>query len=321
MTGGAGLIGSHLVEDLFSKGHDITILDDLSTGNQNNVLTAQHRSQIRFVIGSILSEREIYKLMSQVEVCFHLAASLGVKRILEKPRESLEINLRGTENVLLAAAHYKVPVFLASTSEVYGRNTNQPLNENSDRVLGSPLNIRWAYSEAKAIDETLAMMLKIESGLEFVIGRFFNVVGPRQVGTYGMVLPRFVQAALSNENLKVFGTGNQTRVFCHVLDAVDATTRLMFDDRFRSEIFNIGGIEEISILDLAKKVIQLTNSTSKIEFVDYKDAYPVGFEETNRRVPNTLKLSSNTGWRCRRSLDSIIIDVANWHQERMDSAR
>jgi UDP-glucose 4-epimerase len=232
-----------------------------------------------------------------------------VQRILEQPYETLKTNLEGTENVVEAAVLNDVKVFLASTSEVYGKTDKQPLTENSDRVMGSPGVLRWAYSEAKAIDETLLEMFRQSHGLRYVVGRFFNTVGPRQSGAYGMVLPRFVSAAISNQTLRIFGDGSQSRVFAHVLDAVDAVVKVFFDERAEGQTFNIGGEEEVSIKELAERVIKLTGSNSQIEYVSYEDAYPAGFEETMRRVPDTSKIRSLTGWKPQYTLDKIIKDI------------
>jgi UDP-glucose 4-epimerase len=250
--------------------------------------------------------------MSRVEGCVHLGAALGVKRILERPYESLVANTHGTEIAVKVAIKYGVRFFLASTSELYGKNPSQPLNENSDRVIGSPQLVRWAYSEAKAIDESVVQMFRQSHGLKYVTGRFFNTVGPRQSGAYGMVLPRFVASAIKGEPITVYGDGSQSRVFCHVSDAVDGILRVFFDDRALGEAFNIGGEEEVTIGELAKRVIAVTGSNSKIVFVPYTEAYPPGFEETMRRVPDTTKLRTFTGWKPQFSLDAIIKDIENY---------
>jgi UDP-glucose 4-epimerase len=235
-----------------------------------------------------------------------------VQRILEKPYQSLKTNVAGTENVIQAAANCGVKMFLASTSELYGKNKDQSLNEESDRVIGSPRLVRWAYSEAKAIDESVAEMFRSSHGLRYVTGRFFNTVGPRQSGSYGMVLPRFVKAAIQGENLKVYGDGSQSRVFCHVSDAVSAVLAIFNEARAEGQAFNIGGEEEISIRELAERVISVTGSSSRIEYVSYEDAYPAGFEETMRRVPDTTKLRNLTGWKPKYRLDEIIKDIENY---------
>lgn len=309
VTGGLGLIGSHLSEKLVGLCKEIVILDDASTGRLENISNIKS-SQIRLIQGSVLDEELVNLAFEKVDFCFHLAASLGVKKILESPIESLNVNLEGSKNVFLAASNNKVPIFLASTSEIYGKSISQPLSESSDRLLGSPLSIRWAYSEAKAIDETMAQMYSYEYGLEFVIGRFFNTVGPRQLGDYGMVLPRFVNSAIKNEDLGVYGDGEQTRVFCHVKDAVEAVLKLVQNKGLYGDAFNIGGNREISIKGLAELVIQITGSKSNIKHVPYHEAYPRGFEEVYRRVPDTTKLKNATGWKAEISLEQTISDIA-----------
>lgn len=312
ITGGAGFIGSHLAEKLLALGHEVTSLDDLSTGRKENLKNLEGASGFKLVQGNMLDETLVDSLMSKVNGCFHLGAALGVKRILERPYESLVANTQGTEIAVKAAVKYGVKFFLASTSELYGKNPKQPLTEESDRVIGSPQLVRWAYSEAKAIDESVVQMFHQSHGLKFVTGRFFNTVGPRQAGAYGMVLPRFVSAAIKNEPIQVYGDGSQSRVFCHVSDAVDGVLRIFFDDSLVGEAFNIGGEEEIAISKLAERVIQIVGSNSKIESVAYKDAYAAGFEETMRRVPDTSKLRQKTGWAPKYSLDDTIRDIEKY---------
>ena len=312
VTGGAGFIGSHLAERLVAEGNSVIALDDLSTGNSKNLSSLSDNKSFELVNGSMLDEKLMDSLMSKVEGCVHLGAALGVKRILERPYESLVANTHGTEIAVKVAVKYGVRFFLASTSELYGKSPNQPLNENSDRVIGSPQLVRWAYSEAKAIDESVVQMFRQSHGLKYVTGRFFNTVGPRQSGAYGMVLPRFVASAIKGEPITVYGDGSQSRVFCHVSDAVDGILRVFFDDRALGEAFNIGGEEEVTIGELAKRVIAVTGSNSKIVFVPYTEAYPPGFEETMRRVPDTTKLRTFTGWKPQFSLDAIIKDIENY---------
>jgi UDP-glucose 4-epimerase len=309
VTGGAGFIGSHLCESLIQLGHSVIALDDLSTGTSRNFSALQDNPDFTFVKGSILDATLVHTLMENMDGCLHLGAALGVQRILEKPYESLIANTHGTEVIVEAAAKLGKKFFLASTSELYGKNPQQPLTEESDRVIGSPQLVRWAYSEAKAIDESIVQMFYASHGLKFVTGRFFNTVGPRQSGAYGMVLPRFVAAAISNKPLRVYGDGSQTRVFCHVLDAVSGVLRVFFDDQAIGHAFNIGGEEEISMKSLAERVIELTSSSSTIDLVPYSKAYPVGFEETMRRVPDTTKLRTLTGWKPVFNLDRIIHDI------------
>jgi UDP-glucose 4-epimerase len=257
----------------------------------------------------MLDKSIVNQLVADSDGVIHLGAALGVQRILERPYESFIANTQGTENLIIAAAESKKKIFIASTSEIYGKNPEQPLNEESDRVIGSPKLLRWAYSEAKAIDESLAQMFAQSHGLSYVVGRFFNTVGPRQSGMYGMVLPRFVSAALKGEALEVHGDGLQTRTFCHVLDSIDAVVRLFLSSQAIGEAFNIGGEGEISIKDLAQKVIDITGSKSEIKYISYQSAYPQGFDEMMRRVPDTSKLRSYTGWSPKRNLDEIINDI------------
>jgi UDP-glucose 4-epimerase len=312
VTGGAGFIGSHLSERLIEMGHSVIALDDLSTGTSSNIALLEKSSSFEFIKGSMLDEQLVNTLIARVDGCIHLGAALGVQRILEKPYQSLVANIHGSEIAIKAAAEQGKRFFLASTSELYGKNPKQPLTEESDRLLGSPQLIRWAYSEAKALDESLAQMFMASHGLKFVTGRFFNTVGPRQSGAYGMVLPRFVAAAMKNEPLLVYGDGSQSRVFCHVLDAIDGVLKIFFDDKALGHAFNIGGEEEVSIKELAMRVISVTNSSSSIEFLPYSKAYPEGFEETMRRVPDTSKLRKMSGWKPEYSLDGIISDIEKY---------
>ena len=309
LTGGAGFIGSHLAEKLISEGHSVTALDNLSTGSSANLNTLKGSNNFKLVEASMLDKSIVDQLVADSDGVIHLGAALGVQRILERPYESFIANTQGTENLIIAAAESKKKIFIASTSEIYGKNPEQPLNEESDRVIGSPKLLRWAYSEAKAIDESLAQMFAQSHGLSYVVGRFFNTVGPRQSGMYGMVLPRFVSAALKGEALEVHGDGLQTRTFCHVLDSIDAIVRLFLSSEAVGEAFNIGGEGEISIKDLAQKVIDITGSKSEIKYISYQSAYPQGFDEMMRRVPDTSKLRSYTGWSPKRNLDEIINDI------------
>ena len=309
LTGGAGFIGSHLAEKLISEGHSVTALDNLSTGSSANLDSLRGSNSFNLVEASMLDKSIVDQLVADSDGVIHLGAALGVQRILERPYESFIANTQGTENLIIAAAESKKKIFIASTSEIYGKNPEQPLNEESDRVIGSPKLLRWAYSEAKAIDESLAQMFAQSHGLSYVVGRFFNTVGPRQSGMYGMVLPRFVSAALKGEALEVHGDGLQTRTFCHVLDSIDAVMRLFLSSQAIAEAFNIGGEGEISIKDLAQKVIDITGSKSEIKYISYQSAYPQGFDEMMRRVPDTSKLRSYTGWSPKRNLDEIINDI------------
>lgn len=310
ITGGAGFIGSHLSNRLIDEGHEITILDDLSTGRKSNLKNIAGSSQFNFIEGSILDQEILRQLVTNSDYIFHLAAAVGVFNIVQKPLASLLTNIRGTENVLEAADLNKIPVFLASSSEVYGKNTSDSLRESDNRILGSPTMLRWSYSEAKAIDESLAYAYNLEKGLETRIARFFNTVGPRQLGSYGMVVPRFVQAAIRNEPLVIYGDGNQTRCFAHVLDVVDAVYEAAFISSTVGKVVNIGNNFEISIKDLANKIISETSSDSLIEYMPYSEAYGPGFEDMERRVPNLEQISQLVGWQPKRDLNKIIYDIA-----------
>jgi UDP-glucose 4-epimerase len=308
VTGGAGFIGSHLTEQLIARGDQVVILDNLSTGLSDNLSTIKNK--IEFEQGSILDKSLVEKLVSNSDYVVHLAAALGVLNIVNKPLESLKSNLQGTEIVLEAADKYKKPILIASTSEVYGKNDKVPLNEEDDRIIGHPLISRWSYSEAKAIDESLAYFYYLEEGLQSRIVRFFNTVGPRQLGNYGMVLPRFVNSALKGEKLSVYGSGEQIRCFCHINDAVKGLLLVMDSDKAVGEVFNIGNNQQISIMELAKKVIEITASKSTIEKIAYENAYPQGFEDMQRRVPDISKIKQVLGWSPKLNLDQIIKDIA-----------
>ena len=307
ITGGAGFIGSHLAELLISEGNQVIALDNQSTGSAKNLNPS---SNLEVIKGSILDSNLVDSLMSKVTVCFHLAAALGVKNIVEHPLESLETNIKGSEIVLSAATKYQVRTLLASSSEVYGKNPNQPLGEDSDRVLGSPKVARWSYSEAKAVDEFYAFQLNKQKKLPVTIARLFNTVGPRQSGSYGMVLPRFVSAAVSNQPLTVYGDGSQSRTFSAVSDVVAALNELLKSDSTIGEVFNVGGNQLITIKALAEKVIKFTNSNSKIEYKTYKEVYGADFEEPNSRVPDINKIKSAIGWSPKKGLDEIISELA-----------
>ena len=313
VTGGAGFIGSHLAEQLITRGDQVVILYDLSTGITKNLTTVE--GKVTFHKGNILDISIVEKLVAECDYVVHLAAALGVLNIVNKPLESLKTNLQGSEFVLEAADKHKKSVLIASTSEIYGKNEKVPLNEEDDRVIGHPLKSRWSYSEAKAVDESLAYFYHLENKLPVRIVRFFNTVGPRQVGHYGMVVPRFVSAALKNEPLSVYGSGDQIRCFCHVDDAVRALLLVMDSDKAIGQVFNVGNNQQISIMDLAKKVIEITNSSSKIEKIAYEDAYPDGFEDMQRRVPDISKIKSVLGWSPKIGLDQIIKDIAAFNSK------
>ena len=313
ITGGAGFIGSHLVEKLIARGDQVVVFDNLSTGSASNLSGIQ--DDIKFEQGNILDKAEIDKLVSESDYVVHLAAALGVLNIVNKPLESLRTNLQGSEVVLEASDKYRKPVLIASTSEIYGKNDKVPLNEEDDRIIGHPLKSRWSYSEAKAVDESLAYFYYLENKLPIRIVRFFNTVGPRQVGHYGMVVPRFVSAALKNEPLSVYGSGDQIRCFCHVDDAVQALLLVMDSDKAIGEVFNVGNNQQISIMELAKKVIELTGSSSSIEKISYEKAYPEGFEDMQRRVPDISKIKQVLGWTPEINLDQIIKDIAAFNSK------
>jgi UDP-glucose 4-epimerase len=311
ITGGAGFIGSHLAERLLSNDQQIVVLDDLTTDNEESLTILNEFKNMAIIKGSILDQELVTKLVKDVTHCYHLAASLGVEKINKDPIASLEINLKGSEIVLNAAANAGVRTLLASSSEVYGKNPNMPLSEDSDRVLGSPEVARWSYSEAKAMDELYAFQLHKNKSLPVTIARFFNTVGPRQSGSYGMVLPRFVKAALSNQPLIVYGDGTQSRTFCSVTDAVEALILLMDNPKSIGHAFNIGSTNEITITELAQKVIELTNSASKINYKKHSEVFGDNFEEPKRRVPDISKIKDFVGWQASKSLDEIILEIAD----------
>jgi UDP-glucose 4-epimerase len=311
ITGGAGFIGSHLAEKLVNTGAEVTIVDNFSTGLSSNLKSIEGKYHI--YRGSILDRSVMADLVLHSDYVVHLAAALGVFNIVNKPLESLKTNLQGSEIVLEAADKYKKPVLIASTSEVYGKNNKVPLNEEDDRIIGHPLKSRWSYSEAKAVDESLAYFYYLENKLPIRIVRFFNTVGPRQVGNYGMVVPRFISAALKNQPLQVYGDGDQIRCFCHVDDAVRALLLVMDSDKAVGNVFNIGNNQQISILELAKKVIEITGSKSEIVKLPYSEAYPEGFEDIQRRVPDISKIKNALGWTPQIGLDQIIKDIAAFH--------
>jgi len=313
VTGGAGFIGSYLVEQLIARGDQVVILDDLSTGTPKNLATVE--SKVIFHKGNILDRSIIEKLVAECDYVVHLAAALGVFNIVNKPLESLKTNLQGSEIVLEACDRYRKSVLIASTSEIYGKNDKVPLNEEDDRIIGHPLKSRWSYSEAKAVDESLAYFYFLEHKLPIRIVRFFNTVGPRQVGHYGMVVPRFVNAALKNEPLSVYGSGDQIRCFCHVADAVKGLLLIMDSDKAVGQVFNVGNNSQISIMELAKKVIEITGSKSSIEKIAYENAYPEGFEDMQRRVPDISKIKQVLGWEPKINLDQIIKDIAAFNSK------
>jgi UDP-glucose 4-epimerase len=310
VTGGSGFIGSHLTDRLLVDGHSVVIIDDSSTGKLANLQKHTNNPALTLLNGSILDEDLLRSVVPKIEYIFHFAAAVGVFNIINNPLSSLVTNIRGTENILEAALKKNTPVFLSSSSEVYGKNASDSLKESDDRILGSPTTLRWSYSEAKAIDETLAFAYWTEKKLPTRIVRFFNTVGPRQVGAYGMVIPRFVSMALKNEPITIYGNGEQTRCFGHVYDVVDAVISVAFSDKTIGKVINIGNNFEISMNDLAKMIIKETGSKSEIKYIPYSEAYGEGFEDMERRVPNIDLIKSLTGWQPKRDLTQIIKDVA-----------
>jgi UDP-glucose 4-epimerase len=307
VTGGAGFIGSHLVEALLDRGEMVVAFDNLSTGRLRNLDHLGHHPNLRFVQGSVLDELAVDELMHKCDVVVHLAAAVGVKLIVDEPLRSFTTNIRGSEIVIESAFRHRRPILLASTSEIYGKNVDVPLKEDDDRVLGTPSVARWAYSTAKAVDEILAYAYHRERGLPTIVVRLFNTVGPRQSPAYGMVVPRLARQAVAGEPLTIYGDGTQTRCFCHVSDVVNALLGLLDNPDAVGGVFNVGSTEETSILALAEKIIQRTRAGSEIKLVPYDEAYPGGgFEDMLRRVPSTDKIRALTGWQPTRTLDDIL---------------
>jgi UDP-glucose 4-epimerase len=308
ITGGAGFIGSHLADACIARGDEVAILDNMSTGSRANIVHLE--GKVTVYEGDIRDKDLVEKLVSGSDSVLHMAAALGVKNIMEHTIESIDRNFSGSEVVLNAATKFNKRIIIASTSEIYGKNPNQPLNEESDRVVGAPQKIRWTYADAKALEEAVAHTLHKTHGLKVTIVRFFNTVGPRQTGQYGMVVPRFIQSALKNEDITIYDDGSQSRVFCHVEDAVRAVLLLLGSESTIGDYFNVGGFGETTVKDLAEKIILRTNSQSRIKNVSYADAYPAGFEDMQRRVPDITKIQNSIGWSPWHTLDSIIDSVA-----------
>lgn len=309
LTGGAGFIGSHLSEELLERGHHVSVLDDLSTGSMDNIAHLKEHPRFSYVIGSVTETRLTAELLDSADAIYHLAAAVGVKLIVESPVRTIETNIRGTEIVLELAAKKSKPVFVASTSEVYGKSTQLPFREDGDLVMGPTIKGRWSYACSKAIDEFMALAYFREKKLPTVVGRLFNTVGPRQTGRYGMVIPTFVRQALRGEPITVYGDGTQSRCFCHVKDTVRALTTLLTTDGHHGEVFNLGNNEEVSMNELAQRVITRTGSKSTITHIPYDQAYEVGFEDMPRRIPDLEKSKSRLSWTPTRSLDQILDDV------------
>ncbi|GAC1441610.1 MAG: GDP-mannose 4,6-dehydratase [Mycobacteriales bacterium] len=309
ITGGAGFIGSHLADALLARGDSVILLDNLSTGRLENIEHLRHRDDIEFVLGSILNADLVDDVMSRSDLCFHLAAAVGVELIVDKPLESLATNIRGSEIVFEKAHKHGTAVLVTSTSEIYGKNTSDRLGEEDDRILGSPLKSRWSYSEAKAIEEILAYTYWRQKGLATYIVRLFNTVGPRQTGHYGMVIPRFVGQAIKGEPITVYGDGRQTRCFCYVGDVVGAMLQIAGHSEASGRAYNLGGTEEVSMEELARRVVDVVGSDSKIRYVPYDEAYEEGFEDMQRRVPDTTRARDLVGFDPKVTLDQIITMV------------
>ena len=308
ITGGAGFIGSHLADHYVAAGDQVTILDNFSTGSKTNI--AHLDGKVTTFDGDIRNIELIESLTKEADLVLHMAAALGVNTILESPLESMSTNITGSEVVLNAATKFNKRIIIASTSEIYGKNPKQPLSETDDRVVGAPQKIRWTYSDAKAIEEAMAFALHQEKKLPVTTVRLFNTVGPRQTGRYGMVVPRFVHAALNNEPITIYGDGTQSRVFCHVDDVVQAIAAIAQTDSTIGDVFNVGGTGEVTIKQLTEQVVVLTGSNSEITYTPYSEAYPAGFEDIQRRVPDISKIKSAIGWAPSKDLNQIISDIA-----------
>ena len=309
ITGGAGFIGSHLVEALLARDEMVVAFDNLSTGRLRNLDHLGNHPNLRFVQGSVLDELAVDELMHKCDVVVHLAAAVGVKLIVDEPLRSFTTNIRGSETVIESAFRHRRPILLTSTSEIYGKNTAVPLKEQDDRILGTPTVARWAYSTAKAVDEILAYAYHRERGLPTTVVRLFNTVGPRQSPAYGMVVPRLARQAVAGQPLTIYGDGTQSRCFCHVSDVVNAVLGLLDNPAAVGDVFNVGSQEEISILGLAQRILELTKSDSKIQMIPYDEAYPAGFEDMQRRLPSIDKIKALTGWQPTRKLDDILTEA------------
>lgn len=315
VTGGAGFIGSHLVDKLISRGDEVTALDDLSTGRYRNIRHLLNNPRFRFNNASVLDVHTVDTEVARADAVYHLAAAVGVQLIVDRPLQSLITNIKGTEVVLEAAQKHRVKILVTSTSEIYGKSTDGPFKEDDDRVLGSPRKLRWSYSTSKAVDEILAFVYYKELGLPTVVVRLFNTIGPRQVGQYGMVVPRFISQALHGEPLSVYGDGSQSRSFTSVYDVVHAVTKLMEVHEAEGEVFNVAGHEEITIRNLAEMVIQRTGSSSPIRFMSYEEVYGPTFDDMARRAADTTKLETATGFRCETTLVDTVDSMIKFTRE------
>jgi UDP-glucose 4-epimerase len=318
ITGGAGFIGSHLADSLLQKGDSVTIIDNLSTGRFENIQHLVDNPNFKFAIDTIKNEVVMDRLTSNCDVIFHLAAAVGVQLIVEHPVHTIETNVMGTEAVLKAALRYKAKVLLASTSEVYGKGNGIPFSEEDDVLLGSTSRSRWAYAASKMVDEFLGLAYQREYGLEVVIMRFFNTVGPRQTGKYGMVIPRFIRQAIRDEPITVYGNGTQSRCFCDARDVVIALIGLADHHNASGQVYNIGSTEEVTIKELAERVLKITKSNSDITYVPYDQAYAPGFEDMHRRVPDLNRIKSLLDWAPQRTLDDILESVTRYEVGRLD---
>lgn len=321
LTGGAGFIASHLAEQLLDRGDQVCIIDDLSTGSIDNIQHLKRRIGFRYVIDSVFNRPLVAELMDDADVVFHLAAAVGVRLIVESPVRTIETNVRGTEVVLDVASRKKKLVVVFSTSEVYGKSSAERFAESDDLVLGATTKSRWSYAASKLVDEFLALAYWKERQVPVIIVRLFNTVGPRQTGRYGMVVPRFVDQALEQNPITVFGDGKQRRTFCHVRDAVKGIVSLANTPKAVGEIFNIGGVEETSIEALAHRVKKVLNSSSPVAYIPYEEAYEEGFEDMRRRVPDMTKIQALVGYAPRLTLNDIICDVAEYRRHAHGSAQ
>ena len=320
ITGGAGFIGSHLADYLIEQGENVIVIDNLSTGTYSNIEHLQGRSGFQCYIDDVRHEKLIDELIRESDRVYHLAASVGVRLIIEKPTESLINNIAGTERVLHSASRYRKPVLITSTSEVYGKSKKEAFSESDDRIMGRTDEARWGYANSKATDEFLAMAYYQETRLPVVIVRLFNTVGPRQTGQYGMVIPNFVRQALYGLPITVHGDGSQTRCFCHVKDVVPALAELLTKTGAFGKVFNVGSNTEISVRELAERVLKTTGSKSEIRCVPCDEAYPPGFEDMQRRIPDLKRITSLIGFRSRRTLDDILNDVIEEFSRKRDEA-
>lgn len=320
VTGGAGFIGSHLADALSERGHGVTILDDLSTGSEDNVRHLTDAGRARLILGSVTDGDLVSRLVAEAGAVAHLAATVGVELVVRNPLGALRNNVLGTETVLEACKDSGTRVLVASTSEIYGKNTSDLLPEDADRIMGSPTKSRWAYATSKVVDEIYAYGYWQQWGTPTVVARFFNCSGPRQTGAYGMVIPRFARQAIAGEPVTVYGDGSQTRCFCHVHDTVAALIGLLEEDRATGGVFNVGASDEIPIGKLAERVIELTGSKSEIRYIDYGDAYEPGFEDMERRIPDTGRIRELIGWQPTRDLDDILRDVIAYERQRVSLA-